>query len=117
VNLLAGRFRKGDHNSIVCIAGPLHAYRAYSRTRRVSNVEISEFDMTLLVVEKNLDLLRQHFKRDDSAEDITRDVLASKPSRLVHLTRMAEFDLEQALTVARQREFSLSSLFEGLGIP
>ncbi|WP_371659471.1 hypothetical protein [Streptomyces sp. NBC_00280] len=44
-------------------------------------------------------------------------MLASKPSRLVHLTRMAEFDLEQALTVARQREFSLLSLFEGLGIP
>lgn len=117
VNLLAGRFRRGDHNSIVCIAGPLHEYRVHSRTRRVSNVEISEFDMTLLVVEKNIDLFRHHFNRDDLAEDIARDVLASKPSRLVDLIRMAQFDLEQALTVARQREFSLSSPFECLGIP
>ncbi|MYU53770.1 MULTISPECIES: glycosyltransferase family 2 protein [Streptomyces] len=117
VNLLAGRFRSGDHNSVVCIAGPLHEYRVHSRTRRVSNVEVSEFDMTLLVVEKNLDLFRDRFNRDDSAEDITRDVLASKPSRLVDLIRMAEFDLEQALAVARQREFSLSSPYEGLGIP
>lgn len=117
VNLLAGRFRRGDQNHIVCIGGPLHEYRIHSRTRRVSNVEISEFEMTLLVVEKNLDLFRHHFNRDDSAEDITRDVLASKPSRLVDLIRMAEFDLEQALTVARQREFSLSSPFEWLGIP
>jgi glycosyltransferase involved in cell wall biosynthesis len=117
VNLLAGRFRKGDQNNIVCIAGPLHEYRVHSRARRVSNAEISEFDMTLLVVEKNLDLFRHHFNRDDSAEDITRDVLASKPSRLVDLIRMAEFDLEQALTVARQREFSLSSPYEYLGIP
>ncbi|WP_263173593.1 glycosyltransferase [Streptomyces sp. SCSIO ZS0520] len=37
--------------------------------------------------------------------------------RLVDLIRMAEFDLEQALTVACQRQFSLSSPFEGLGIP
>jgi hypothetical protein len=73
--------------------------------------------MTLLVVEKNLDLFLHHFNRDDSAEDITRDVLASKPSRLIDLIRMAEFDLEQALTVARQREFSLTSPYEGLGIP
>ncbi|KND28289.1 MULTISPECIES: hypothetical protein [Streptomyces] len=82
-----------------------------------SNAEISAFDMTLLVVQKNLDLFRHRFNRDDTAEDITRLVLASKPSRLVDLIRMAEFDLEQALTVARQRQFSLSSPFEGLGIP
>jgi hypothetical protein len=42
-------------------------------------------------------------------------VLASKRSRLVDLIRMAEFDLEHALTVARQREFSLSSPFGGPG--
>ncbi|NNN31004.1 glycosyltransferase family 2 protein [Streptomyces sp. S3(2020)] len=117
VNLLAGRFRRGAANNIVCIAGPLHEYRVHSRTRRVSNVEVSEFDMTLLVVEKNLDLFRDRFDRNDSAEDITRDVLASKPCRLVDLIRMAEYDLDQALAVARQREFTLASPFEGLGIP
>ncbi|MGW7539523.1 glycosyltransferase family 2 protein [Streptomyces sp. NPDC054770] len=117
VNLLAGRFRRGEANHIVCLAGPLHEYRVHSRTRRVSNAEISEFDMTMLVVEKNLDLFRHHFNRDSAAEDLARLVLASKPSRLVDLIRMAEFDLEQALTVAFQRQFSLSSPFEGLGIP
>jgi hypothetical protein len=85
-------------------------YRIHSRTRRVSDAEISEFDMTLLVVEKNLDLFRHHFNRDDSANDITRDVLASKPSRLVDPIRMAEFDLEQALAVARRREFALAGI-------
>ncbi|MER0447112.1 glycosyltransferase family A protein [Streptomyces sp. Edi4] len=117
VNLLAGRFRRGEANNIVCIAGPLHEYRVHTSTRRVSNAEVSEFDMTLLVVEKNLDLFRDRLNRDDSAEDITRDVLASKPSRLVDLIRMAEYDLDQALAVARQRDFSLASPFEGLGIP
>jgi hypothetical protein len=117
VNLLAGRFRRGVANNIVCIAGPLHEYRVHSRTRRVSEADVSEFDMTLLVVEKNLDLFRARLNRDDSAEDIAREVLASKPSRLVDLIRMAEFDLEQALAVARQRQFSLSSPFEDLGIP
>ncbi|UUU33633.1 glycosyltransferase family 2 protein [Streptomyces sp. CA-210063] len=117
VNLLAGRFRKGAHNAIVCIAGPLHEYRVHSRGRRVSNAAVAEFDMTLLVVEKNLDLFQYHFQRDDCAEDIARHVLASKPSRLDDLIRMATHDVEQALMVARQREFSLSSPFECLGIP
>ncbi|MFF1687119.1 glycosyltransferase family 2 protein [Streptomyces sp. NPDC058254] len=117
VNLLAGRFRRGAANNIVCIAGPMHEYRVHSRTRRVSNAEVSEFNMTLLVVEKNLDLFRDRLNRDDSAEAITRDVLAAKPSRLVDLIRMAEYDLDQALAVARQRDFSLASPFEGLGIP
>lgn len=117
VNLLAGRFRSGAHNAVVCISGPLHEYRVHSRGRRVSNAAISELDMTLLVVEQNLDLFQHHFQRDDCAEDIARDVLASKPSRLDDLIRMATHDVEQALTVARQREFSLSSPFECLGIP
>ncbi|WP_405894114.1 glycosyltransferase family 2 protein [Streptomyces sp. NBC_00104] len=117
VNLLAGRFRNGAHNAIVCISGPLHEYRVHSRGRRVSNAAISEFDMTLLVVKKNLDLFQHHFQRDGSAEDIARDVLASKPSRLDDLIRMATHDIEQALTVARQREFTLASPFECLGIP
>jgi len=117
VNLLGGRLRNGAHNAIVCISGPLHEYRVHSRGQRVSNAVISEFDMTLLVVEKNLDLMQHHFKRDDSAEAIARDVLASKPSRLDDLIHMAGHDLEQALEVARQRDFSLSSPYESLGIP
>jgi glycosyltransferase involved in cell wall biosynthesis len=117
VNLMAGRFRRGAANKVVCVAGPLHEYRVHSRTRRVSGADVSEFDMTLLVVEKNLDLFRARLNRDDSAEAIAREVLTSKPSRLVDLIRMAEFDLAQALAVARQREFSLSSPFDALGIP
>jgi glycosyltransferase involved in cell wall biosynthesis len=117
VNLIAGRFRRGAANKVVCIAGPLHEYRVHSRTRRVSNAEVSEFDMTLLVVESNLDLFQDRFNSDDAAEVIAQEVLAAKPSRLIDLIRMAEFDLAQALAVARQREFSLSSPFDALGIP
>jgi glycosyltransferase involved in cell wall biosynthesis len=117
VNLIAGRFRRGVANKVVCIAGPLHEYRVHSRTRRLSQAEVSEFEMTLLVVERNLDLFQDRFNSDDAAEVIAQEVLAAKPSRLVDLIRMAEFDLAQALAVARQREFSLSSPFDALGIP
>ncbi|MFG2426715.1 hypothetical protein [Streptomyces sp. NPDC048590] len=54
--------------------------------------------MPLLVVQRNLDLFRNHLARHDSAEDITRAPLAAKPSRLVDLIRMAVYDLDQALT-------------------
>jgi glycosyltransferase involved in cell wall biosynthesis len=117
VNLIAGRFRRGAANKVVCIAGPLHEYRVHSRTRRVSHAEVSEFEMTLLVVERNLDLFQDRFNSDEAAEVIAQEVLAAKPSRLIDLIRMAEFDLAQAMAVARQREFSLSSPFDALGIP
>ncbi|HBF79316.1 MAG TPA: hypothetical protein DD420_05085 [Streptomyces sp.] len=117
VNLLAGRFRRGAGNMIACIPGPLHEYRVHSTGQRVSGAHVSESAMTLRVVERNLDLFRHRLGRGDSAAAIARDVLAMKPSRLEDLIRMADFDLRQALTVARQRRFSLPSPYEALGIP
>ncbi|MCX4628505.1 glycosyltransferase [Streptomyces sp. NBC_01443] len=117
VNLLASRYRRGAGNTIRCIAGPLYEYRVHSRVRRVSDAEVSELDMTLLVVEKNLDFFRDRLVRNDGAAEIALDVLGQKPTRLDDLLHMAKFDLHQAQIVAEQREFSLPSPYETLGIP
>ncbi|MDT0493407.1 glycosyltransferase family 2 protein [Streptomyces sp. NPDC012600] len=117
VNLLASRFRRGAANSIRCVAGPFYEYRVHSRVDRVSDAEVSELDMTRLVVEGNLDFFRDRLERNDSAAEIALDVLEQKPSRLDDLLYMAQFDLHQAQIVAQQREFSLSSPYEALGIP
>lgn len=117
VNLLASRFRRGATNNIHCVAGPFYEYRVHSRVDRVSDAEVSEFDMTRLVVEKNLDFFRDRLERDDSAAEIALDVLEQKPTRLDDLLYMAQFDLHQAQIVAEQRGFSLSSPYEALRIP
>ncbi|WP_236246261.1 glycosyltransferase family 2 protein [Streptomyces sp. CC210A] len=117
VNLLASRFRRGAANNIRCVAGPFYEYRVHSRVDRVSDAEVSELDMTRLVVEENLDFFRDRLERNDSAAEIALDVLEQKPTRLDDLLYMAQFDLHQAQIVAQQREFSLSSPYEVLGIP
>lgn len=73
--------------------------------------------MTRLVAEKNLDFFRDRLERNDSAAEIALDVLEQKPTRLDDLLDMAQFGLHQAQIVAQQREFSLSSPYETLGIP
>lgn len=117
VNLLASRFRRGAGNDIRCVAGPFYEYRVHSRVERVSDAEVSELDMTLLVVANNLDFFQDRLNRNDGAAAIARDVLEQKPTRLDDLLRMARFDLHQAQIVAEQREFALSSPYEPLGIP
>lgn len=117
VNLLAGRFRRGAANAVRCIAGPYYEYRMHSRGDRVSEAPVSELEMTHLVVEKNLDFFHSRLGREDAAEEIARDVLAHKPTRLEDLMHMAAFNLGQAQAVAREREFTLSSPYEALGIP
>ncbi|MDW4903447.1 MULTISPECIES: glycosyltransferase [Streptomyces] len=117
VNLLASRFRRGAANNIHCVAGPFYEYRVHSRVDRVSDAEVSELDMTRLVVERNLDFFRDRLERNDSAPEIALDVMEQKPTRLDDLLYMAQFDLHQAQIVAQQREFSLASPYEALGIP
>jgi glycosyltransferase involved in cell wall biosynthesis len=117
VNLLASRFRRGAGNDIHCVAGPFYEYRVHSRVERVSDAEVSELDMTLLVVAKNLDFFQDRLDRNDGAAAIARDVLEQKPTRLDDLLHMARFDFHQAQIVAEQREFALSSPYEPLGIP
>ncbi|GLX35087.1 hypothetical protein Sros01_11600 [Streptomyces roseochromogenus] len=117
VNLLASRYRRGAGNNIRCVAGPFYEYRVHSRCDRVSDAEISELDMTLLVVQKNLDFFQDRLDRRDGAAEIAFDLLSQKPTRLDDLLHMAKFDLHQAQIVAEQREFSLSSPYETLCIP
>lgn len=72
--------------------------------------------MTLITVETNLGFFQKHFGCEESAQEIARRVLASKPSRPVDL-HMAAFDLEQALIVVSERKFELVSPYSDMGIP
>lgn len=116
VALLATRHQGGQRNRIGFVDGPYVQYRIHTRFDRISTSNVSELDMTRLVVASHLGYFR-HFYGDRSAEDIAQQVNDSKPSRLVDLLHMANHNLDQALTVARSRSAELTSALHDLGIP
>lgn len=117
VDLLAARHRAGVANEIACLPGPFHEYRIHTRFPRLSTAEVSELEMTQLVVEKNLDYFRAALGDDRSAAELAAFVCASKPDRLTELLHMAAADLAQALAVVRQRHATLASTVDSLRIP
>ncbi|WP_378736106.1 glycosyltransferase family 2 protein [Nocardia brasiliensis] len=117
IDLLAARHRHGTRNQIRCVPGPFHEYRIHSQFTRLSAAAISELEMTRLVVDKNLDYFRTILGEDRSAAELAALVCTRKPDRLIELLHMAAVDLDQALTVARQRSATLASPIDALGIP
>lgn len=118
VDLLSARHRSGDANEIACVPGPFHEYRIHNRFPRLSASPVSELEMTQLIVERNVDYFHAMLgNTDQSASEIAAFVCASKPDRLTDLLHMAATDLDQALAVACQRDATLASAADSLGIP
>ncbi|MFF0494514.1 glycosyltransferase family 2 protein [Nocardia sp. NPDC004068] len=117
VDLLATRYRRCAANTIRCVPKPCHEYRIHNRWQRLSAVDVSELDTTLLVVERNLDYFQAVLDDPRPAHKIAELVCAAKPDRLTELLYMAAYDLDQALTVTRQRRFTLVNPYDSLGIP
>jgi glycosyltransferase involved in cell wall biosynthesis len=119
VSLLARRWKRNERSEIGFIQGPGYGYRIHSTTPRVSRAQVSEYDATKVVVETYQDYFISKFP--DVANDIdalTAAVVASKPTPLEDLLYVASFDLEQALSMARGRDYQVhSACVDRLGIP
>lgn len=119
-SLLARRWARGERSDIGFVKGPGHGYRIHSAAGRISRTDVREYDATRLVVEAHAGYFASKLPHVTSEiEDLTAAVVASKPSALVDLLFMASFDLEQALEVARNREYQLVSAahVSCLGLP
>jgi glycosyltransferase involved in cell wall biosynthesis len=116
VALLAARHRAGAGNRIGFIDGPFVQYRIHTQAGRISVSDVSELEMTRLVVTAHLRYFRHHYG-ERTAEDITHMVHRAKPSRLADLLHMAHHNLDQALTLAHHRDAELTSPLHDLGIP
>ncbi|MEU6246074.1 glycosyltransferase family A protein [Glycomyces sp. NPDC047010] len=117
IALLAERARHGRPNRIGCIPGPFYDYRIHHRPGRLSQTAISEHAATAPVVESHLTYFQRFHGAGRDADTITADLIAAKPDRLTDLLHMAAFDLPQALTLARQRQYQLTGCWDELGIP
>lgn len=119
VSLLARRWRRNERSEIGFIQGPGYGYRIHSTTPRVSRAQASEYDATRVVVEAYQDYFISRFP--DVANDVdalSAAVVASKPTALEDLLFVASYNLEQALSMARGREYQVhSAAVDRLGIP
>lgn len=118
-SLLARRWARKESSEIGFVEGPGYGYRIHSTFLRISRANIPEHDATKFVVEAYRDYFASKLPHVTNETDtLTTAVVASKPSPLEDLLFMASFNLEQALTVAEQREYQLSSAHVNqLGIP
>ncbi|KAK4161181.1 nucleotide-diphospho-sugar transferase [Cladorrhinum sp. PSN259] len=122
VSILAHRWRRNQKSDIGFIRGPGYGYRIHSTGPRISLAQKSEYDSTRVVVQAHRDYFTAKFPgAADMADDVdalAAAVLASKPSPLEDLLYVASFNLEQALEMARGREYQVQSAHvEKLGIP
>lgn len=117
IGLLAVRARRGLANRIGCVPGPFYDYRIHARPGRISRTDISEHAATRFVVERHLDYFQRFFGPDHDTTVITDALIEGKPDRLSDLLHMAAYNLDQALAVARQRDFALTSRCDERGIP
>ncbi|KAK4152716.1 nucleotide-diphospho-sugar transferase [Chaetomidium leptoderma] len=119
VSLLAHRWRRNEKSEIGFVEGPGYGYRIHSTTSRISRTQASEYDATKVVVGVHRDYFISKLPGiADDIDALTAAVVASKPTALEDLLYVASFNLEQALDMARGREYQLGSAHvERLGIP
>jgi glycosyltransferase involved in cell wall biosynthesis len=116
VEILSRRWSRGLRNRVAFYRGPAHGYRIHQSTGRVSRRSEDELDMVRITVERHWEYFSQ-FYRAETLEGMAKQVLAYKPDRFFDLLYMAAWDLDEALTVAKQREYSLVSNLPLSGIP
>lgn len=116
IEILSRRWQRGLENRIGFYRGPAHGYRIHQNMERVSRRSVGELEMVRITVARHLAYFRQFYPAA-SLEDIAAAVLSQKPDRFTDLLYMAAWDLDEALTVAREREYSVVTNLSLSGVP
>jgi glycosyltransferase involved in cell wall biosynthesis len=118
INILAERWRLGKKNKIHFIRGPYHGYRIHNYNSRVSNIKVSEEEMTFYVVKYYFEYFHFHYPELNTVKSITEHLINNKPSRLVDLLFVAQYDIDLAKDIVTSREgLLLSEYHDSLNIP
>jgi hypothetical protein len=106
VSLLARRWERNERLEIGYVEGLGYRYRIHSTSSRISQAQILEYNATRLVVKAYQAYFISKFPYIvNDIDTLTAAVVASKPSPLEDLLFVASFNLEQALSMARGREY------------
>ncbi len=115
VHLLAERAAHGRSNKIELFPSFCHGYRIHSERPRLSSRTVDEFDSTRMTINRHLGYFKKFYEGEEF--EITRQVIARKPNRLVEILHVAAWNLPLAQSIALGRDADLTGEFLKLGIP
>lgn len=101
VKLINSRFKVGKKNEVLTLSFPLHLYRIHDAPR-ISNKNISEYNMTLLTVKENPEIFFQYY-HTNNINMIAQQLVDKKPSRLQELIQVAKADDDLAYSIVAER--------------
>lgn len=116
IALLNSRHKTGKENDIVFLDQPHYLYRIHNSPSRISTTEISEEQMIRLTVKSYPEIFEKYYP-SMSEEEVAREVMNNKPSKLEDLLNVASHNLPKAIEMAKQRGGELRSSNEPIGIP
>ncbi len=118
INILAERWRLGKKNKIHFIRGPYHGYRIHNYNSRVSSIQVSEEEMTFYVVKCHFKYFHFYYPELNTVKSITDYLINNKPSRLIDLLFVAQYDIRLAKDIVTSRKgLLLSEYHDSLNIP
>lgn len=106
VALLNTRFKKQKANNIYYLEQPYYKYRIHNNTERISNLQHDELEMIKITISSNKEIFSNYFNSHDLNE-LANIVMSKKPSRLIDLLHIANYNIETALKMAKEREYKL----------
>jgi glycosyltransferase involved in cell wall biosynthesis len=108
VALLNQRYKNGQKNEIGFLEKSYYMYRVHNQGQRISQLPISEADMTIVTVRKNPDLFQKYYGSLET-EKIAELVLQQKPNTIKDLIHMSSNNVERALELVQQRGYFLNT--------
>lgn len=116
ISLLNKRYLQGKKNQIYFIAEPYYLYRMHSAKDRVSKREISEEKMILETINENPEIFKKYYK-DDRNEEIAKKIFTHMPTKLTSILYVANYDLNTALKMVKERGYHFTKKMETKKFP
>lgn len=116
ISLLNKRYLQGKKNQIYFIAEPYYLYRMHSAKDRVSKREISEEKMILETINENPEIFKKYYK-DDKNEEIAKKIFTHMPTKLTSILYVANYDLNTALKMVKERRYHFTKKMETKKFP
>ena len=116
VSLLNYRLKNKMVNEIGFLNMVYHLYRIHNNPNRISVQEMTEYEMTKITVENNIEIFKKYYPQQE-VNEIVNLLLKNKPTKLVDLLYVAANDIDRALIMAYKRGARYVSDSEPHNIP
>lgn len=108
VALLNNRICKNKKIDIGFLNITAYMYRIHEFSERISLKKVSEYEMTMKTIKRYREFFLK-FYGNMVDEELAKKILDSKPTRLIDLLYVANYDFERAIDIISHRKYDVSS--------